>query len=172
MKKLLSLLFCLIALNFILNAEPAPSAILEAKVTILPAYLNDERSEIIQPGSPIVVTAQIKNIGTKNNENGYFFVRFTYPNPLAGQKNSELYVTEKITLPSIEPGKTEVITFKTTQSSPTLYDFIRQDFGMRQYQAVAVIDSKEYMIGSASLTFSAYYYAGPTHEIPTEVPAR
>ena len=42
---------------------------------------------------------------------------------------------------------------------------------MRQYQAVAVIDSKEYIIGDTTLTFSAYYYAGQTHEVATEVPA-
>ena len=43
---------------------------------------------------------------------------------------------------------------------------------MRHYEAVAVIDTKEYVLGNTKLTFSAYYYPGATHESPVQVPAK
>jgi hypothetical protein len=170
MKKLFVFLSCLIALNVNLIAENGEKAVLQAEVELLPATPTDKHAPVIQPGSQILVSTQIKNTGTKANEKGYFFVRFVYPTPLAGKANNELFQTEKVMLPSIQPGKVASITFKTPQQSPSVFDFIREDFGMRQYQAVIVIDNKEYIIGNAALTFSAYYYSTPAHEIPLEVP--
>jgi len=175
MKKLLMMICCLITLKPLLYGETKDEvttngAYLEAKIEFIPTE-RVKGSEVIQPGSPIIISAQLKNSGTQNSQEGYFYVRFTYPKPLQNQPKSQLYVTERVTLPSIAPGKLATIEFKTTQQTPSLYDFIRQDYGMRQYQAIVVIDNKEYIIGNAALTFSAYYYAGPTHEMPTKVPS-
>jgi len=171
MKNILTLLFLTISTALFSLTTPIKGAILDAKVELLPAVPSGTDARIIQPGSPIIVSVKITNSGVDYNEQGYFFVRFTYPNPLARQAKSELFITEKVSLPKIAPGKEAFIAFATTQQSPSLFDFIRQDYGMRQYQAVAVIDNKEFLIGNATITFSAYYYAGPHHELPTEVPA-
>lgn len=160
--------FTFLIISSLLFAEK--NALLDAKVVLLPAEPTASDARIITPGSAIIVSAKITNTGTEYNEQGYFFVRFTYPNPLAGQLKSELFTTEKVPLPSIAPGREATINFVSSQKSPSLFDYIRQDYGMRQYQAVAVIDHKEYVIGNATLTFSAYYYAGPHHEIRTTVP--
>lgn len=175
MKKLLMTICCLISLKPLLygeikNPETKDGAFLEAKIEFIPTQ-PVKGSEIIQPGTPIIISAELTNSGNKSSEIGYFYVRFSYPNPLASQPKSQLFATEKILLPSIPPGKKAITEFKTTHKTPSLYDYIRQDYGMRQYQAIAVIDSKEYVIGNASLTFSAYYYAGPNHEVPTQVPS-
>jgi hypothetical protein len=183
MNKIVVLLSCFIALNVNLFAQVADKAILEAEVELLPVNPNlnaiptilsgnpnDKNTPIINPGSGIRIFARLKNSGTKSNQKGYFYIRFVYPTPLAGRPNSELFVTEKVMLPSIGAGKEASITFNTPQISPSLFDFIRDDFGMRQYQAVVVIDNKEYVIGSSALTFSAYYYSTPAEVMPLEVP--
>ncbi len=171
MKNILTLTFLIVSITLFAIDTQKKGAMLDAKVELLPALKSGADDRIIQPGSPIIVTAKITNTGVDYNERGYFFVRFTYPNPLAAHGKSELFATEKVTLPSIAPGKEAEIHFSTTQNTPSLFDFIRQDYGMRQYQAVAVIDHKEYVIGNATITVSAYYYAGPHHEVPTAVPA-
>lgn len=171
MKKILLLIICLTTITLSLVAETVKSTTLEAEIELFAADPARENPKIIQPGTPLVISVTIKNSGNEKNEQGYFFVRFAYPNPLASNPKAELFVTEKIPLPPIEPGKEATIAFNTVHHLPSLFDFIRQDYGMRQYLAVAVIDQKEYILGNATLTFSAYYYAGPNHEMQTAVPA-
>ncbi len=171
MKKLLLLITCLTMITLNLAAEALKATSLEAEIELFAADPARENPKVIQPGTPIVISVKIKNTGNEKNEKGYFFVRFAYPNPLAGNPKAELFVTEKVSLPAIEPGKEATVAFKTMHHLPSLIDFIREDYGMRQYLAVVVIDQKEYILGNATLTFSAYYYAGPNHEIQTSVPA-
>ena len=161
MKKILLVLF------LISNISLYAGAILEAKIELL---ANNADNKSIQPGKEIIITANITNKGTEKNKPGHFYVRFAYPTPLAAKPNSELYISEKILLPPISPGKEATIQFKTTQMTPSLFDFVRNDYAMRQYQAIVVIEDKQYLIGTATLTFSAQYYPGLPHEIPTSVP--
>lgn len=170
MKKLLLLITCLLTLS--LTAETENKAILSAQVELLPSQISNNNPKIIQPGIPITVAVKISNTGTESSEVGIFFVRFAYPQELRDKPQSELFVTEKISLPSIAPGKEASIIFNKQQPTPSLFDFIRQDYGMRQYQAVAVIENKEYIIGNETLTFSAHYYQGPASEINLAVPSK
>lgn len=173
MKKLfllLSSIFCLYT-NFSLSStEDLNQTALEAKIGLLPAQPSSENIQAIQPGTPILITVKIKNNGKVANKEGQLFVRFVYPEPLSKQPKSELFVTETIGLPSIQPGKEASLMFKSVQFSPTLYDFVKEDFAMRQYQAVLIVDNQEYILGNTTLTFSAYYYSGQPHEIEVNVP--
>ncbi len=146
-------------------------AFLEATLNILPASPSKEQNKNIQPGTPVIIAASLKNVGTKANTPGIFYVRFLYPEPLNKQQGTVLFTTEKVNLPSIPPGDVASLVFKTPQATPSLFDFIRQDWGLRQYEAVVVINNKEYVIGNTKLTFSAYYYPGTPHESPVAVPS-
>ena len=126
----------------------------------------------IQPGTPVSLSATIKNIGEQTNAPGNIQLQFLFPKPLDKQPNSLIFETEKQPLPSIDPGKELVITFTTQHQLPSLFDFIRNDWGMRQYQALISIDNHPQIAGTLSVTFSAYYYQGPSQEIPVEVPAK
>ncbi len=161
MKKILLVLFLISNINLFAGA------ILDAKIELL---ANNADNKSIQPGKEITITATITNKGTEKNKTGHFYVRFAYPTPLAANPKSELFITEKILLPPINPGKEATIQFKTIQMTPSLFDFVRNDYAMRQYQAIAVIEDKQYLIGTATLTFSAQYYPGLPQEIPTAVP--
>ncbi|HRD54958.1 MAG TPA: hypothetical protein PLC42_01030 [Parachlamydiaceae bacterium] len=163
-KTLFSLFFFLICLN-LLEAKNGGSAKLEAQIELLPSKLSQGNLEAISPGSPLIISAKIKNTGTKYNEKGYFFVRFS------GMNNKNAYTSEKIALPSIAPQKEAFIIFKTPHITPSLQDFVQQRYGDYPYQVVVVIDSKEYIIGTANLQFSAYYFSGPSQKIATDVPS-
>lgn len=156
----------LLALFLISNISLYAGATLDAKIELMP----NSAEKSIQPGKEIIITATLTNKGTEKNKPGHFYVRFAYPTPLADKPNSELYISEKILLPPINPGQEATIQFKTTQMTPSLFDFVRNDYAMRQYQAIAIIDNKQYLIGTATLTFSAKYYPGLPNEIPTSVP--
>ena len=161
----------LLALFLISNINLYAGAILDAKIELKPNSAEKSVQPSIQPGKEIIITATITNEGTEKNKPGHFYVKFAYPTPLAAKPNSELFITEKILLPPISPGKEATIQFKTTQMTPSLFDFVRNDYAMRQYQAIVVIEDKQYLIGTATLTFSAQYYPGLPHEISTTVPA-
>jgi|GEM_PF-6744149 len=161
MKKILLTLF------LISNINLYAGAILDAKIELL---ANNADNKSIQPGKEIIISATLSNKGTEKNKPGHFYVRFAYPDPLAANPKSELFITEKILLPPLNPGKEATIQFKTIQMTPSLFDFVRNDYAMRQYQAIAVIEDKQYLIGTATLTFSAQYYPGLPQEIPTTVP--
>lgn len=173
MRKVFSILFMAI-FSFTLFAAEADhtGAILEATLNILPAKSTNDQEKNIQPGTPVIIAAVLKNVGTEANAPGIFYVRFLYPEPLNKQHSAVLFTTEKVDLPSIAPGDTAALVFKTPQPTPSLFDFIRQDWSLRQYEAVAAINEKEYILGNTKLTFSAYYYPGTPHEFPVVVPSK
>lgn len=164
----LSLILCL----HVYAAEPAAEgAVLEATLTVLPQSPSSQTDHNIQPGTPVSIGAQLRNVGTKPSAAGSFYVRFIYPEPISKQLSTPLFTTEKVHLPTIAPGSSASLMFNTPQTTPSLFDFIRQDWNLRQYEAVAVIDNKEYILGNTRLTFSAYYYPGAPQELPVQVPA-
>ena len=144
-------------------------ALLQAKINVVPLDVSKGQQEKIQPGARVKITAFIKNVGDQPSAPGKFFVRFAYSKPLGKQENSVLYQTETVYLPTIEPGDRFAINFSTPHQWPSLFDFIRQDWAMREYEGVVVIGNREQLIGTTSIAFSAYYYEGPVREQPIKV---
>lgn len=131
--------------------------------------LPGEQSEKFQPGSPVKVAVSIENKGKLPTPEGDLFVRFAFAHPLDNHKESVIFQTEKKILPSIEQDKEVVIHFDTPHKLTSLLDFVRDDWSIREYQAVAVINEKEYLIGTLAITFSAYYYPGMAKEAPVKI---
>ena len=119
----------------------------------------------IQPGTHVKFVVEVENNGPNPTPNGELFVQYAFAYPLDKEDSSVLFESEKKELPSIEPGKTIKIAFDASHQIPSLFDFIRNDWTLREYKAVALIDKKEHLIGTLALTFSAYYYPGkiPQH---------
>ncbi len=175
MKYLQYLFFFLISLSTAQAEEAVNGAVLQASISVEPAtqrntVLADSLGKI-HPGSQMKLIAVVKNSGTELNQPGTLYLRFNFPEPLTNQPNSVLIKTEPVKVPSITPGQEVALTFITSQNWPSLFDFIRHDWGMRQYEAVLVLDDKEYIIGTLPILFSAYYYEGPGKEIPAQIPA-
>lgn len=170
-----SLLFIFfVAVCFPLHAESAPEATLQATLSVISIPQRSDNSiesfGKIQPGSKIKLAATVQNKGTAPNAPGKIFVRFVFPEPLANQPGSLVLQTESIDVPSITPGQEVALSFPTDQNWPSLFDFIKNDWGMRQLQAVMVVEGSEKVLGSLSVLFSAYYYEGPSQENSTSVP--
>lgn len=136
----------------------ARGAILDA--IIIPISPENEGEERIQPGRDVKLSAQIRNGGDVPSAPGTFFIRFAYPKPLDKDPGSVAFQTEEHSLPSLIPGETLTIRFDKPHTWPSLFDYIRKDWAMRQYEAIASIKGKEYLTGSRPVSFSAYYYAG------------
>lgn len=133
------------------------------------AAINSEQTGKIQPGTPVKITVIVENRGEHESPVGQLYVRYAFAHPLDKEATSIIFETEKKPLPTIEPGKKVEIRFDTIHQIPSLLDFIRYDWSMREYQAITTIDKKDYTIGTLALTFSAYYYPGFKKEIPTQV---
>ncbi len=141
----------------------ASEARLEGIVSLIPP--NGMEDERIIPSTPIQLQLTVRNVGDLSSSEGSTWVRYALPKPLDTQKGSILYASEKMSLPSIQPGEERVFAFKTFHYLPTIYDFIRNDWGMRKYEAVVDTNGKESVIGYRPLTFSAYYYLGPSRTL-------
>lgn len=135
----------------------------------LQAHLSFSNSEKILPRSPIALKAKVKNTGSKANAPGTIYARFAFLEPLDSHQNSVLFQTDKVPLRSINPGEEFEILFKTPHLWPSFFDYIREDWPMRQFEAVAVIDGKEQVIGASAVCISAHYYQGPSDEISKQV---
>lgn len=123
-------------------------------------------------GTPLSFETKIKNLGVQKSPAGKIRIQFQYPSQLKDHPNSQLFKTEELDVPSIAPGDQLIVKFKTTQTLPNIFDYVRNDWAMREYQAVLTVTEtgKEYVIGIANLTYSAYYYEAPQKQTPTVVP--
>ncbi len=145
--------------------------LLHAETSLLGTIQFSSDSEAkYQIGTPLSFGCKVKNLGLNKSSPGKLWIQFQYPKDLKDKPNSLLFKTEVQDIPSIAPGDQLLVQFKTTQTLPNLFDFIKNDWAMREYQAVLEVDGKEYVIGSANLTFSAYYYEAPQRQAPTAVP--
>lgn len=146
------------------------NSILQGSIHIQSATtIPGNRTDKIQPGTPIKINVNIENEGQKASPLGQIYVRYAYTHPLDHEKSSVIFETEKKPLLSIEPGQHIEITFDTLHQTPSLNDFIRYDWPMREYQVIAIINQEECLLGSLALTFSAYYYPGIKKEFPTKM---
>lgn len=151
-----------------LGANQTP--ILQASIALEPAYPSRGEQGHLQPGMPAVVKTIVKNVGNEPNSEGDVLIRFTLPKALAALGNAALFETEKEPLPILQPGNETEIVFKTPQQLPCLVDFLKSDWSMHLYEAVARFGEKEFVIGSGTITFSAHYYMGPGKPLPAIVP--
>lgn len=144
----------------------AQTQVIEAKETMLQGVIHLRPiqpilgEEKIQPGTPIHVAVTIVNKGQEESVEGNIYIRYAFTKPLDNEPHSILFQTEKMALPVLAPGEKLEIKFSKPQQLPSLIDFVREDWLMREYQAVVVENGKEHLIGSLTLTFSAYYYPG------------
>lgn len=149
---------------------PTETATLEGTISIHPTRPLEEPSQV-QPGSAVKLRIKVENLGKAASAPGQVYIRYAFSKPLHNEPSSVLFETEKALLPSIEPGKSVEITFQTLHQLPSILDYIRNDWAMREYQGIIKIDDSEKMISSLILTISAYYYPGIHKEYPQDVPA-
>ncbi|MCE2982274.1 MAG: hypothetical protein LW832_01790 [Parachlamydia sp.] len=171
----LALLLCLLLLARIgygqqqQQAVLQQEAILQGSIQIQPVQPIDEDKPKVQPGSPVKLSVVIHNKGTTPSPQGELYLRYAFAKPLDKEEASVIFETEKKVLPSIEPGKIVEIAFEKPHLLPSLLDFVRDDWSLREYQAFATIDGHENLIASLAVTYSAYYYPGVHKEFPIKV---
>jgi hypothetical protein len=152
-------------------ANKSNVAILQGSIDVKPAKLLPGDPNKIQPGTSVKLSVIVENKGQKASPSGELYIRYAFTKPLDNQPSSIIFHTEKLPVPVIEPGKKTEIHFTSTQQLPSLGDFIRYDWPMREYQAIFITNQSEVIIGNLAITFSAYYYPGLKHEIPKEIPS-
>lgn len=146
------------------------AAILQGSIHIQPSMpISNDHAIKIQPGTSVKLMVTVENKGEQTSPPGQLYVRYSFAHPLENEKTSSIFETEKKPLPPIEPGQQVEIAFDAPHQLPSLLDFVRYDWSIREYQAIAVIDHQENLIGTLALTFSAYYYPGIKKEFPTEI---
>jgi hypothetical protein len=144
-------------------------ALLHTTINAKPDRTSREGAGRIQPGTPVKLSASIKNSGDVPSAAGKVFLRFAFPKPLDKESSSVVFETDPETLPSIQPGETITINFKKSHQWPSLFDYIRNDWAMREYEAIVEINRKEYLTGTRAISFSAYYYEGQEEHKPVRV---
>jgi hypothetical protein len=148
------------------------NVILQGSIHIQPVQaVPDDQTGKIQPGTPVKLSVTVENKGQQASPAGQLYVRYAFAHPLDKDEASVIFKTEKKPLPTIEPGKKVDIAFDTPHQIPSLLDFVRYDWSIREYQAMAVVNQEEHMIGSLAITFSAYYYPGIKKEFPIKISA-
>lgn len=171
---LFSLLIFLLTFSSPATAEvPSESAQLSGALFIIPSkHPSAEVNVTIQPGTPLRLKLIVENKGTHPSAAGRVFVRYVFAPPLQGEPGSLLFTSEPRPLPSLSPGEHIEILFDTPHSTPSLLDFVRDDWALREYQAIGEINGAPYVLGTAALTFSAHYYPGIRHDLIVDVPQK
>lgn|GEM_PF-2268827 len=171
-----------VALSFLLFAYIAyaqalfagnPTVLLQGSIHIQPTQsFPGDQADKIQPGTSIKLSATVENKGEQRSPQGELYIRYAFSHPLDKEVTSVIFETEKKTLPAIEPGGRRVIFFDTPHQTPSLLDFVRYDWSIREYQAMAIFDREEYLLGTLAMTFSAYYYPGIKRECSIQLPLK
>lgn len=124
----------------------------------------------IQPGKPVKIKLILSNRGQAVTPAGEAIVQYGFGKPLEDHIESVIFQTEKAPVSPIEPGASVEITFKTPHQLPSIYDFVRNDWSMREYQAVLQFGNSKTIVAILPLTFSAYYYPGVKKHISASIP--
>ncbi len=167
-KIFLSLLALMISFSCSVHAG-VEGALLKTIIHAIPQDNPHSTQEKVQPGTKMQLRAIVRNEGDVPSKAGRLYIRFAFPKPLDKQENSVIFKTEVENLPSLEPGEHIAINFTTTHHWPSIFDFIRNDWAMREYEAITTIDHKELITGTRVISFSAYYYEGPASKKPVRV---
>lgn len=144
--------------------------ILQGSIHVQPVkpVIGDQTGKI-QPGTPVKIIMTVENKGQQASPPAELYVRYGFSHPLDQETKSVIFNTEKKQLPTIAPGKKLEMAFETYHHIPALLDFVRDDWPMREYQAIATVHEKDHLIGSLAIAFSAYYYPGIKQEFPTKI---
>ena len=167
MQRLFLILFVFPSI-FSIHAE----ALLQTSINAIPQNNPHSTREHVQPGTVMQLQASVKNVGNAPSQAGLIKIQYAFPKPLNTQDNSVIFETETANLPSIAPGQQISFLFKKKHQWPTLFNFIRNDWALREYQAIATIDNRTQVIGTLMVAFSAYYYEGSASNKPVEVSSR
>jgi len=150
--------------------EDTQNALLQGSIQIQPLKtVPGDQTDKIQPGTPVKISVIVENKGQQAMPSGELYVRYAFPQPLEKEETSVIFETEKQTFPSIEAGKKIEIVFDNAHQIPSVLDFVRYDWSMREYQAIVAVNKKENLIGTLAITFSAYYYPGIKKEILNKI---
>ncbi len=150
----------------VFSSTEVKQAVLQGAISVQPQPQPTQyQTDKIQPGHSVKLFIVVENIGNAASPPDQIYIRYAFAKPLDKNPNSVLFETEKIDLPVIQPGSSIEIVFDAEHKWPSLPDFIRNDWGMREYQAL--VDGK--MIGTLAITFSSYYYPGIRKEIPQAI---
>lgn len=160
MKKLLLFLLCPL---HVLLAAPA----LQSAINAVTA-MGGKDVEEVAPGTPMRLVVEVENVGDQPSPECTLFVRFAFAEPLNRQPGSLLWQSEEVALPSLQPGTKHTVSLTKVHMWPTLFDFIRDDWAMRQYEAILKEKGNEYLSGTMHISFTASYYEGPSREIPVK----
>lgn len=144
-------------------------ALLQTEIRPVPVNNVQSTPGRVLPGTTVQLMAKVTNVGDVASAPGEFLIRFALPKPLDRQPNSVIYKTETVALPSIKPGDSVSFEFSKFHQWPSLFDFVRGDWAMREYEAVALIEEKEHITGTLVISFSAFYYEGPSEKKPARV---
>jgi len=158
-RNLISILLISIGLFNGLLAAENPHTLLKGVISLTPIPTIDNPPEQlitgqIQSGIEVAIQVKVKNEGKLPSSPGTIFVQYQAPT----YQLKPLFETEVLPLESLNPGEEKIIQFSKKQRMPTLYDFVRDDWGKREYQAIAQFEQTQTNLGILSLTFSAYYY--------------
>jgi hypothetical protein len=152
------------------QVEHRTEAILQGSIHIQASKpVDPNSSQKVQPGTTVQLSVIVDNKGTQISPQGEIYLKYGFAKPLDNEIQSLIFQTEKLPLPTIEPGKNVTVSFTTPHQWPSILDFIRNDWSLREYQAIAIIDGEEHVIGSLAVTFSAYYYPGMRKEFPIKI---
>lgn len=139
-------------------------AYLQAEIHASPTDNEHHTPGKVQPGTMMLLSATLKNVGDVPSAPGTAAIRFALPAPLDKQPGSVLFETESEGVPSLMPGQALTINFSARHLWPSLFDFVRNDWAMREYEAVVTVGNEEYVTGTLPISFSAFYYEGPGQE--------
>lgn len=150
--------FALLLLPLMLSAEDLDvKSLLKAEISLAQSETADKQMKF-QPVFPVIINVSVKNESASTSDPATIIVRYAYPQPYQSYFDSSIFETEAIEIPILRSGEERSFEFQKKHTLPTITDFVRQNWPMRQYQAVVSEGEKEQIIGTLTLTYSAYYY--------------
>lgn len=153
-------------------SESEGKALLKTTIFAIPKNNPHSTREKVQPGTLMQLQAIVENTGTVPSDAGDIQMRFAFPEPLHSRHRTATFETEKMKLPSIAPGRQVTLVFKKKHQWPSLFDYIREDWAMKEYQAVVTIGSIAKITGTRTVAFSAYYYEGASWDKPVSISSK
>ncbi len=149
----------------------AKTALLQASIEVFTTEPKETEAKNVQPGSYVKLKAIVTNVGDLPNNPAQMFIRFAFPKPLSLHSKSILFKTEIKQVPKLAPNESITIDFETAHKWPTIFDFVRNDWAMREYEAIINDGKVEKIFGNRAIFFSAYYYEGLQELFPVKVQA-
>jgi hypothetical protein len=144
-------------------------ALLETAIRAQAINSSKDNQGRIQPGSEVKLSVVINNVGDVPSAPGKVQLRYSFPKQMFREAGSVIFETEFENLPSIPPGGVMTVNFQKNHQWPSLFDYIRNDWAMREYQAILAINGEKFIAATRAVSFSAYYYVGQEEKGPVRV---